>query len=698
MQGMRTLASVAVAILLMGCPQSGKELIENDISVDIQTLPDSRADLAGPADMAPDETPPPDSAQDGELEPADVAPELTADIPADIPIDVEVEIPGGCCLTEDDCQNEQVCVMTDGESDFGRCLEHPMLYRWPPGPCWTTEDCNDGHECVGAKPGSCDNLIEEPAPGACLLPGCCLTDMHCDPGFRCDQALSSCVPIPGEDQCWYDDDCAVGQACVSEYLCPCASQDSYSCDPCKMMCTMPDTMGTCVDMVAVGCCLTDEDCNPDSFPDDYTHLCVGFGLGAEPDYGVCMLDPAVGPQYLGPQYCWDDSECGDGKYCHGLAICGCLLDCDMAFEGPGFCAPEGEECVAIQEDWVQETCNAASLVVFDGDACTATCPGCCWCGPFCDFTFSSFQECEAACGASNQNVDPACPADGAGCGKAWGNVIIWAEGGGDPLPPLDPMPYADVHVQAEKGDGTKVSADTGPDGYYELTLSPGKWTLTATPPNNDEPDFVFPSQIQVDIDIQADAEYVNNFEFFWEGDTVDKPNIYLYPQVTTQVSVELQFQKGNFLVVSDPDYGSGWNVTVEPDGLIDGKYGFLFYEATVGTGFQMDKGHNVSVDDLESWLLSALPAYGLNETETKDFVDFWCYNLPLAQWYRFYPQYEVIVAQQIGLSIVPKPDSLLRLWFVITPADEPANLAEPDIVPFNRQGFTAVEWGVVVGG
>jgi len=124
--------------------------------------------------------------------------------------------------------------------------------------------------------------------------------------------------------------------------------------------------------------------------------------------------------------------------------------------------------------------------------------------------------------------------------------------------------------------------------------------------------------------------------------------------------------------------------------------GYLFYEATVGSGFQMKSGHNVPGGNLEDWLLSALPAYGLSDTESNDFIEFWCNHLPAAKWYAFYPQYEPLVSQQVGLKLAPEPDSLLRIWFVIVPVDEPAEIEEPEIKPFARTGFTVVEWGVVV--
>jgi len=134
-------------------------------------------------------------------------------------------------------------------------------------------------------------------------------------------------------------------------------------------------------------------------PEEYQEVCVGHDLGAVDGWGVCMVDLyAVGPQVLGPPWCFDDSACLPDEYCHGTAICGCMLECDMTYLGPGFCAPQDTECVPVPEFWVQELCDEANLVIFDGTQCIHTCLGCCWCGPFCEFTFATIEECKAGCG------------------------------------------------------------------------------------------------------------------------------------------------------------------------------------------------------------------------------------------------------------------------------------------------------------
>lgn len=62
-----------------------------------------------------------------------------------------------------------------------------------------------------------------------------------------------------------------------------------------------------------------------------------------------------------------------------------------------------------------------------------------------------------------------------------------------------------------------------------------------------------------------------------------KPNIYLYPETETEITVT--FEKPEYLTSSIPDYTGAWTVTAFPDGKLTdamgNSYGYLFYEALV---------------------------------------------------------------------------------------------------------------------
>jgi hypothetical protein len=173
------------------------------------------------------------------------------------------------------------------------------------------------------------------------------------------------------------------------------------------------------------------------------------------------------------------------------------------------------------------------------------------------------------------------------------------------------------------------------------------------------------------------------------------PCIYLYPEQAGEVSVTLLPAEDAWLTSTDPEHGEGWTVWAEPDSLIDGTYDYLYYSCDVAMKFQMDEGWAIEAEDIFSWFEETLPRCGLSQSETADFVDYWSEHLPYSPWYLVYPQYNDLIAGQIDIAIDPEPDSMLRLWLVIEKVEQPEPLTAPEFVPFERSGFTVVEWGVV---
>jgi hypothetical protein len=174
------------------------------------------------------------------------------------------------------------------------------------------------------------------------------------------------------------------------------------------------------------------------------------------------------------------------------------------------------------------------------------------------------------------------------------------------------------------------------------------------------------------------------------------PYVYLYPETAQQVSVTLQPADGCALKKTVPEYGDGWDVWAEPSGRLDGKYDYLYYTARVHWDFQMDHGWAVPAESIFPWFEQELPKLGLTDKETGDFVDYWNEHLPYAPCYRVYPQDNVYVDAQIGLTVDPPPDSVLRLWLVIFGEEQCPVMEQPLPTGFDRKGFTVVEWGVVL--
>lgn len=172
-----------------------------------------------------------------------------------------------------------------------------------------------------------------------------------------------------------------------------------------------------------------------------------------------------------------------------------------------------------------------------------------------------------------------------------------------------------------------------------------------------------------------------------------KPNIYLWPQETTEVSVTLGFPRGGHLDVSDPPYDGGWTVTATPDGWLDGSHGFLFYEATVPPELQLSHGWVIGGDQIESELRGLLGEAGFIGREIDDFVDWWVPRLEPAPYYAVYPQQ---ADAWVTVQVEPEPDTVLRALWLIHPMPVARDLLDPVVEPVSRDGFTVTEWGVIL--
>lgn len=181
------------------------------------------------------------------------------------------------------------------------------------------------------------------------------------------------------------------------------------------------------------------------------------------------------------------------------------------------------------------------------------------------------------------------------------------------------------------------------------------------------------------------------------GAVARKPNIYIYPEKTLKLDVSLHFPHGGEVIKFEPQYPAEWtNIRVRPDGSINGKYDYLFYEAVIPDLWQYSEGWVVKRNILPLFFRSNLEAYGFNDAEIKDFMDYWIPLLNTAPFYAIYPQHTANVNYAVKLSISESPDALLRLFYVIEEVQSDFELPGPDIPEFERIGFTVTEWGVIL--
>ncbi len=203
--------------------------------------------------------------------------------------------------------------------------------------------------------------------------------------------------------------------------------------------------------------------------------------------------------------------------------------------------------------------------------------------------------------------------------------------------------------------------------------------------------------------------------FFWQdpfGDFVEftsqdyqpmaecgKPVIYLYPQKTEKISVQISPQGG--MTKSEPAYSGGWNVISDPysniTNLADNQtYPYLFWEGRGGIYQTPDKGFVVAQADVHQFLINKLGLLGLTIKESGDFMDFWEPKMQGSPYYFVTFMGNDVMDFIAPLSVTPKPDTVIRILMDFKPLQNPISVQGYNIRTPLRKGFTVVEWGGVL--
>lgn len=211
--------------------------------------------------------------------------------------------------------------------------------------------------------------------------------------------------------------------------------------------------------------------------------------------------------------------------------------------------------------------------------------------------------------------------------------------------------------------------------------------------------LVTASDVEASLLYQCDSSDLDVINAYAESNPMyvvrcGKPVIYLYPQTPTDCTVAVD---GPEFTYTYPAYDNGWRVTAYPDGRLVNKadgteHYYLFWEGDVRVAWDFSKGFVVKGADTEQFLREKLAYMGLTPREYNDFITYWvpqmhgaAYNLITFAG----AQYEALAP----LTVTPKPDSVLRVHMVFKALDAPVDIPGQVLTPFERKGFTVVEWG-----
>lgn len=176
----------------------------------------------------------------------------------------------------------------------------------------------------------------------------------------------------------------------------------------------------------------------------------------------------------------------------------------------------------------------------------------------------------------------------------------------------------------------------------------------------------------------------------------DKPIIYLYPEETTELSVNLG--KPENITCSYPEYKNGWNIIANTDGtLIDTNTGrklySLYWEGIQSEPINLEEGFVVKGTDTIKFLEEKLAILGLNEIEAEEFIVYWLPKLQENEYnyIRFATMDEINKNMPLEFSV--EPDTIIRVLMQYKALDNYIEVNEQKLETPERTGFVAVEWG-----
>ena len=187
-------------------------------------------------------------------------------------------------------------------------------------------------------------------------------------------------------------------------------------------------------------------------------------------------------------------------------------------------------------------------------------------------------------------------------------------------------------------------------------------------------------------------------------DVTLKPVIYAYSEKEIDVSMELNyFGKLTFTYLQIEN--NKWQFKTKKDeNLTDKKgknYPYIFYEGLLNEKlrFSQEKGRYfgniVKKDSIINFLEKTLSELAFNEKEQTDFISFW--GPRMSSYEKVFVQF--LIGEEYDkiatLKINPKPDNLRRIYLIFSEISDTNTiyLERQRFYPFNRSGFTVLEWG-----
>lgn len=177
-----------------------------------------------------------------------------------------------------------------------------------------------------------------------------------------------------------------------------------------------------------------------------------------------------------------------------------------------------------------------------------------------------------------------------------------------------------------------------------------------------------------------------------------KPVIYLYPDKEQKVEVQLGFKGKDLYTWPHVNESMYWNVTAQASGMLKDtkgeEYPYLFWEGEQEDMSYVDnsEGFVMKGTEVEGFLVEKLKLLGLNARERTDFITFWVPRMQAND--NLFIRFETTAYDKaVPLNVLPKPDSMQRVFMVWRKVPAGHTCKPKELTPFTRNGFTLIEWG-----
>jgi endoglucanase len=108
--------------------------------------------------------------------------------------------------------------------------------------------------------------------------------------------------------------------------------------------------------------------------------------------------------------------------------------------------------------------------------------------------------------------------------------------------------------------------------------------------------------------------------------------------------------------------------------------------------FDFSKGFVVKGSETGEFLREKLAFMGLTPKADTEVIVYWMPLMEKNAWNLISFQGAAYTDNAV-LTVEPRPDSVLRVYMAFKPLSFPITVPPQDLKPFERKGFTLVEWG-----